>query len=72
MGHRHEGAVLMSYTKKTIELDDAILKKLRRQLDVKTDKEAVNLAMQIVTDEGGIIAVHQQLAGKLDLSGPFS
>jgi Arc/MetJ family transcription regulator len=72
MGHRHEGAVLMSYTKKTIELDDAILKKLRRQLDVKTDKEAVNLAMQIVTDEGSIIAVHQQLAGKLDLSGPFS
>jgi len=60
------------FTKKTIELDDVVLKKLRRQLDAKTDKEAVNLAMQMITDEGDIVTMHKQLAGKLDLHGPFS
>lgn len=62
----------MAYVKKTIELDEAVIKKLRRIFDVKTDKEAVNKALSIIADESSIIETHTALAGSLDFDGPFS
>ncbi len=59
------------YVKKTIELDEALVKKVRRLFDVKTDKEAVNRALQLVADEDEIIETHVALAGRLDLETPF-
>jgi Arc/MetJ family transcription regulator len=65
MGH-------MALTKKTIELDENEIRKLRRIFDVQTDKEAVNLAIQLVASEDDIIQTHEALAGKVELDDLFS
>lgn len=60
------------YIKKTIELDTVAIKKLHRIFDVKTDKEAVNRALQLVTEEDEIIQTHERLAGTSDFDLLFS
>lgn len=60
------------FTKKTIELDNDAIRKVRVILDVKTDKEAVNRALRIIADEDDIIRTHQALAGSTDLLDLFS
>ena len=60
------------YVKKTIELDVQAIKKLRRIFDVKTDKEAVNRSLQLVTEEDDIIRTHEDLAGTTELEELFS
>ena len=63
---------MSEFVKKTIELDEALIRKVRRHFDVKTDKEAVNRALKLVADEADIIAAHEDLAGRIDLRTPFS
>jgi len=62
----------MALTKKTIELDKNAIRKLRIIFDVQTDKEAVNRAIQLVTNEDDIIQTHEALAGKIELDSIFS
>lgn len=64
--------VVMNYVKKTIELDEKAVKKVRKIFDVKTDKEAVNQALRWVAEENDIIEAHQSLSGKADLEDVFS
>ena len=58
--------------KKTMELDERAIKKLRVIFSADTDKEAVNKALQLVTEEDDIIRTHESLAGQLKLKAPFS
>ncbi len=58
--------------KKTIELDERAIKKLRLIFKVDTDKDAVNKAIQLVAEEDDIIKTHASLAGSTTLEGPFS
>ena len=62
---------MRNIVKKTIELDMEAVKKLRKIFDVKTDKEAVNKAMWLITEEDAIIEQHKNLKGKLDLKDIF-
>lgn len=61
-----------NYVKKTIELDEDAVKKVRRIFDVKTDKEAVNQALRLVAQENDIIETHESLAGKIPIEDIFS
>jgi hypothetical protein len=64
--------VHMALTKKTMELDEVAIGKLRKIFDVQTDKEAVNRAIQLVASEDEIIRTHESLAGKVELDVIFS
>lgn len=61
----------MSYVKKTIEIDVQAIKKTKRILDVSTDKDAVNLALQLICDEDDIIRTHEKLAGQIEIRELF-
>lgn len=57
--------------KKTIELDQKAIDRLRVIFAVSTDKEAVNSAIQLVSQEDKIIQTHLRLAGKASLKKVF-
>ena len=57
--------------KKTIELDQDAVDKVRMIFGVKTDKEALNLALKTIAAEDEIIRAQRALAGKLDLEDRF-
>ena len=63
---------MKNLVKKTIELDEKAIRKLRLIFKTDTDKEAVNRALQLVAQEDGIIQSHVNLAGTTELKGPFS
>lgn len=58
--------------KKTIELDEKAIRKLRLIFKADTDKEAVNRALQLVSEEDEIIRTHESLAGSVSLENPFA
>ena len=58
--------------KKTIELDERAIKKLRIIFNADTDKEAVNRALQLVSEEDDIIRTHEELAGGIKLKDVFA
>lgn len=58
--------------KKTIELDERAVKRLRIIFNADTDKEAVNRAMMLVAEEDQIIRTHESLAGKVKIRKLFS
>ncbi len=58
-------------TKKTIELDQKSINRLRIIFNVSTDKEAVNRAIQLVAEEDKIIQTHERLAGKAAIKDVF-
>ncbi len=58
--------------KKTIELDERVLKKVRLIFEAKTDQEAVNRALYLIMEEDDIIRTHQSLAKQADLKNVFS
>ena len=51
------------YVKKTMFLNYDYLKKALRILNVKTEKDAVNKALEIVVEEDEIISVHREIGG---------
>lgn len=61
----------MSEVKKTMEMDQEAIEKLRKIFNVKTDKEAVNRALRLVVSEDEIIETHQKLSGTLELEEMF-
>ncbi|MBN1905047.1 MAG: hypothetical protein JW927_08120 [Deltaproteobacteria bacterium] len=53
--------------KKTIELDQDYIDMARSIFCVRTDKEAVNKALEMVIIDNSIIEAHEQIAGKGDI-----
>ncbi|MCF8145773.1 MAG: type II toxin-antitoxin system VapB family antitoxin [Deltaproteobacteria bacterium] len=53
--------------KKTIELDQDHIDMARRIFGVRTDKQAVNKALEMVIIDDQIIEAHESVAGKGDL-----
>ena len=67
------GEVFMqTLAKKTIELDLKAIQRAKAIFKVHTDKEAVNRALQLVSEEDEIIKTHKSLAGKAKLKNLFS
>lgn len=52
-----------AYVKKTMFLNSDYIKKALRILNVKTEKEAVNKALEIVVEEDEIINMHKDIGG---------
>lgn len=52
-----------AYVKKTMFINTNYIKKALRILDVKTEKEAVNKALEIVVEEDEIINAHKEIGG---------
>jgi hypothetical protein len=52
-----------SYVKKTMFLNKSFIRKARRILNTKTEKDAVNRALEIVIEENAIIRAHKEIAG---------
>ena len=53
--------------KKTIELDQDFIDKVRIIFRVRTDKEAVNKALELAIIDDQIITAHERAGGKGDL-----
>lgn len=53
--------------KKTIELDQDYIDMARSIFRVRTDKEAVNKALEMVIIDNSIIEAHEQIADKGDI-----
>ncbi len=51
------------YVKKTMFLNKNYIKKALRILNTKTEKEAVNKALEIVVEEDEIIHTHKEIGG---------
>ncbi len=49
--------------KKTILLNQDHINKAIKMFNVKTEKDAVNKALEIVTEEADIINVHKEIGG---------
>jgi Arc/MetJ family transcription regulator len=62
-----EVAHMPRMVKKTIELDQDHIDMARRIFGVRTDKQAVNKALEMVIIDDQIIEAHESVAGKGDL-----
>jgi len=51
------------YTKKTIEINQKHLNSAKMFLKTKTEKDTVNRALEIITDEQEIIEAHMEVGG---------
>ena len=52
-----------AYVKKTMFINSNYIKKALKILDVKTEKDAVNKALEIVIEEDEIINAHKEIGG---------
>ena len=52
-----------AYVKKTMYINSNYIKKALKILDVKTEKEAVNKALEIIVEEDEIIKAHKEIGG---------
>lgn len=50
--------------KKTIYLNQDYINKVLEIFHVKTEKDAVNLALKVVCEESDIIKIHEEIGGK--------
>ncbi len=57
--------------KKTIYLDQAYINRARKIFKVKTDKEAVNRALEQAIIDDDIIEAHRKIGGKGDIEKVF-
>ena len=66
MGYEREG-VMSRMVKKTIVSDQDHIDKVRMIFGVRTDKEAVNKALELAIIDDEIIAAHERAGGKGEL-----
>ena len=59
------------FVKKTILLNQDFINKAIRLFNVKTEKEAVNRALEIVIEESDIIDVHKEIGGTAEIEDVF-
>jgi hypothetical protein len=55
------------YAKKTMFLNKSFIKKARQILNAKTEKDAVNRALEIAIEENEIIRAHKDIAGAANI-----
>ena len=53
----------LNLVKKTIVLNQDYINKAQKIFNVKTEKEAVNLALEVVVEEDDIISTHKEIGG---------
>jgi len=53
----------IKFVKKTILLNQSFVNRARRIFDVKTEKDAVNKALEMVVEEDEIISIHKEIGG---------
>jgi hypothetical protein len=58
---------MSSMVKKTIELNQNFIDMARLIFQVKTEKEAVNKALEMAITDNDIIEVHKKVGGKGDI-----
>lgn len=61
----------MTMVKKTIELDQAAINRIKSALNVKSEKEAVNFVLKQFDEEIQIVDATLKLAGKLNIETIF-
>lgn len=71
MGIIQEESMEAGYVKKTMFINERYIKRALRILNAKTEKEAVNKALEIVIEEDRIIAAHKDIGGKGRLEQVF-
>jgi Arc/MetJ family transcription regulator len=64
--------VMSQLTKKTVFLNQDNIDKAIKLFDVKTEKEAINRALEMVIEEGDIIESHRALAGTAEIDDVFA
>jgi hypothetical protein len=60
-----------TYAKKTMFLNKSYIRKARRILNAKTEKDTVNRALEIIIEENEIIQAHQEIAGAGNIETPY-
>lgn len=60
-----------AYVKKTMFLNESYIKKALKILDTKTEKDAVNKALQIIVEEDQIINVHKDIGGTCSFDSDY-
>ncbi len=60
-----------TYIKKTIELNRHFLETAKNALKAKTDKETVNRALEIISEEHDIISAHIEVGGAGKIENMF-
>ncbi|MBF0199285.1 MAG: type II toxin-antitoxin system VapB family antitoxin [Planctomycetes bacterium] len=58
-------------TKKTVFLNQDNINKAIKLFNVRTEKEAINRALELVIEESDIIETHREFAGKVKLESVF-
>lgn len=61
----------VKYVKKTIFLNQDYVNRVLRIFDVKTEKDAVNKALEMVVEDSEIIETHKEIGGKGKISRIF-
>lgn len=59
-------------TKKTVFLNQDNIDKAVKLFNVKTEKDAINRALELVIEEADIIESHRDCAGKADIDDIFA
>lgn len=59
------------YVKKTISLNQEYINKAIKLFNVKTEKEAVNKALEVAVEESDIIEAHRQIGGSGSIEKVF-
>ena len=59
-------------TKKTVFLNQDHIDKAIKLFNVKTEKDAINRALELVIEEGDIIESHRALAGSAEIDNVFA
>ena len=59
-------------TKKTVFLNQDNIDKAVKLFNVKTEKDAINRALELVIEEGDIIESHRVLAGTAEIDDVFA
>jgi len=62
-----EAQLMSGMVKKTIELNQDFIDMARLIFQVKTEKEAVNKALEMAVIDNNIIETHKQIGGKGDI-----
>jgi len=65
-------SVATAYVRKTIWLNQANLRKAVRVLHAKTEKDAVNRALELAVEEEAIVAAHKEVGGAGEVEEAFA
>ena len=71
MEYTYWGVICMAMVKKTIELDQDVINRIKAALNAKTEKEAINKALKQFDTDIQLSEATLNLVGKLDVEAVF-